>query len=166
MKKMACCALATGLVLGAGCSKENEDGTKEMMTVTEIAEQTQETAVQVTEETQKVVSILTVKTEEVMSDLNKTVDEVKQKVASLDQNHIMAYAETYKTVILEKKEQLTALTEQLKSLSAMEIIGEKGKALKAEVAKYTEQLTALKDRYGIYVNKLKELGVDLSAYGY
>ena len=51
-------------------------------------------------------------------------------------------------------------------LKTMEIIGEKGKALKAEVAKYTDQLTALKDRYGIYVNKLKELGVDLSAYGY
>jgi hypothetical protein len=47
----------------------------------------------------------------------------------------------------------------------MEIIGEKGKALKNELAQYTDQLTALKERYSVYLEKLEAFGVDLSAYG-
>ncbi|MDH3345934.1 MAG: hypothetical protein OEL75_01985, partial [Kiritimatiellaceae bacterium] len=86
MKKVGYCILTAGLVLVAGCSKETEDGTKELMTTEELAEKTQETAIQATEKaaavttkieettkevsqkTQEAVTTLTVKAEEVMGD--------------------------------------------------------------------------------------------------
>lgn len=178
MTKIVYYALVAGLVLGAGCSKENEDGTTEMMSAEEVAEKTQETAVQVTEKAAEVtekaeevtkqateaISSLTVKAEDVMADLNKSVEQIKEKVAAFDKTQLLGYADTYKDVILEKKGQLDTLTEKVKGLSAMELIGEKGKALKSELTQYTEQLTGLKDRYNVYLGKLQEFGVDLSAY--
>lgn len=182
-------ALTLALAFGAGC-KKREDGSSELMTADEIADKTQEVAVQTSEKaaevTQKAeevtvqaaekveevsrkasaaVSSLTVNTEEVMGDLNKSVGEIKQKVAAFDKTQLLAYVDQYKNVILEKKAELEKLTEQVKGLAVTEMISEKGKTLKAELTKYTGQLTALKDRYAVYLDKLKTMGVDLSAYG-
>lgn len=171
MKQMVFHALAVVLILGAGCKKK-DDGSTEMMSAEEIADKTQEAAVQaaekaaeVTEKTKKAVTELTVQAEDVMGDLNKSVEQVKEKVATFDKTQLMAYANTYKDVILEKKDQLDALAEKLKGLSAMELIGEKGKALKNQLTQYTDQLNALKERYAVYLEKLEAFGVDLSAYG-
>lgn len=179
MKHVAFYALAAGLVLATGCTKQNEDGTTAVMTPEEVAEKTQKTAVKATEKAAVVtanaeeatkqvtaaVSSLTVKAEDVMGDLNKSVEEIQQKVAGFDQSQVMAYANTYKDVLLEKKDQFAALTEKVKGLSMTEMLGEKGKELKGQLAQYTEQIAGLKDRYGIYLDQLKEFGVDLSAYG-
>lgn len=179
MKQAIFYALATSLVLATGCTKETEDGTKELMTTEEVVGKTQETAVKATEKaaevtekaeeaTQQVtaaVSSLTVKAEDVMSDLNKSVEEIKQKVAGFDKSQVIAYANTYKDVLIEKKDQLAAMTEKVKALSMTEMLGEKGKELKAQLAQYTEQITGLQDRYGVYLDQLKAFGVDLSAYG-
>lgn len=179
MKQIVFYAFAACLILEVGCTKKNEDGTTEVMSTEEVSVKTQETAIKATEETIKVtekaeeatkqvtavVSSLTVETEDVMGDLNQSVKEVKQKVAGLDKTQLLAYANTYKDVILEKKEQLTGLSKKISGLSMSEILGEKGKLLKNQLTQYTEQLTGLKDRYSIYLDKLKEFGMDLSAYG-
>lgn len=172
MRHIVFYALAAGLVLGAGCTKKNEDGTTELMSTEEVAVKTQETAVEVTEKAAEVtekataaVSALSVKAQDVMGDLNQSVEEIKKKVAGFDKAEVVAYADTYKDVILEKKDQLVALTEKAKGLSMTEMLGEKGKALKNQLAQYTDQLKGLKERYDVYLDKLKEYGVDLSAYG-
>lgn len=183
MKQVVCYALTAGLVLGAGCTKKNEDGTTEKMTATEVAVKTQETVVKATEtvadvtekaeavtkevvqKTEAAVGAFNVKAEDVMADLNQSVEEVKTKVAGFDKTQLLAYADQYKNVILEKKDQLAGLTESLKALSMTEVIGEKGQALKSQLAEYTGQFNGLKERYGVYLDKMKEFGVDLSAYG-
>ena len=175
MKRVVFYALATVMVLTIGCTKKNEDGTTEQMSADEVAVKTQETVVQVTEKaadvTEKVeevtqaVNAFTVKAEDVMGDLNQSVEEIRQKVSGFDKTQLLAYANQYKDVILEKKDQLMALTEQVKSLSMTEMLGEKGKVLKDQLEKYTDQLNSLKARYSIYLDKLQEFGVDLSAYG-
>ncbi|MCF7818263.1 MAG: hypothetical protein K9M54_10315 [Kiritimatiellales bacterium] len=183
MKQVVFYALAAGLVLGGGCTKKNEDGTSETMSAKEVAVKTQETAVkatakasemtakaaeatkQATQKTQEAVSSLTVKAEDVMGDLNQSVEQIKEKVAGFDKTQLLAYADTYKDVIIEKKDQLAGLTDTLKGLSMTEMLGDKGKALKGQLSQYTDQLGGLKDRYGIYLDKLKTFGVDLSAYG-
>jgi ABC-type transporter Mla subunit MlaD len=182
MKKIIFYALAAGLALGSGC-KRNKDGTKEMMSSDEVAEKTHAMAAQTTEKaavvtekaeavtkevvqkTEAAVSELTVKAEDVMADLNQSVEQVKEKVAGFDKTQLTAYADTYKDVLLEKKDQLAGLTDQLKGLSMTDMIGEKGKALKDQAAQYTEQLSGLKERYSVYLDQLKTFGVDLSAYG-
>jgi hypothetical protein len=171
MKRVVFYALAVALVAGIGC-KRKDDGTTELMSAEEVVNKTQETAIKSTEKTAEVtqqataaVSSFSVKAEDVMGDLNSSVEELKQKVAGFEKTQVIAYADKYKDVILEKKDQITELSEKVKGLSMTEVIGEKGKALKEELSQYTDQLDGLKDRFGVYLEKLETYGVDLSAYG-
>jgi ABC-type phosphate transport system auxiliary subunit len=167
MKQMVFYAVATLLLFGAGCKKK-EDGTTELMSAEEVtgkAAEVTEKAEQVTQQTTAAVSAFTVKAEDVMGDLNQSVQHIKEKVAAFDKTQVLAYAQEYKTIILEKKDQVAGLSDKLKALSMTEMIGDKGKALKDQLAQYTDQLSGLKDRYSVYLDKLKEFGVDLTAYG-
>ena len=76
----------------------------------------------------------------------------------------MAYADQYKNVLLEKKDQIADLTGQLKGLSMTEMMGDKAKLIKDQITLYSDQFAGLKDRYSIYLEKLESFGVDLSAY--
>ncbi len=174
MKQIVFYALTAGLVLASGC-KKNKEGQTELMTPEEIADTTEQVAEKTAEVTQKAedmtkkataaVSSFSVKAEDVMGDLNKSVEEIKQKAAGFDKAQILGYANTYKDVLLEKKGQISALTDKVKGLSMTDLLGEKGKALKGQLAQYTDQFNTLKDRYSIYLEKAKAFGIDLSAYG-
>ncbi|MDD3277214.1 MAG: hypothetical protein PHP93_09210, partial [Kiritimatiellales bacterium] len=107
----------------------------------------------------------TVNKDNVMAELDRPVADIKAKVSSLGQPELMAYANTYKDVLLEKKDQIAGLTSQLKALPMADVFGEKGKALKDQLSQYTSQFSGLKERYSVYLDKLKALGVDLSAFG-
>lgn len=182
MKQIVFYAIAAGLLLGAGC-KRSEDGSTEMMSSEEIAEQSRDVAVQttekaaevtakaeevtkeVTQKTEAAVAALNVQAEDVMADLNQSVEQVKEKVAAFDKTQLIAYVDQYKNVLLEKKDQIADLTEQLKGLSMSEMMGEKSKQIKDQMSKYTNEFTALKERYTVYLDQLETFGVDLSAYG-
>jgi len=169
MKYSLYIALMLTLALGAGC-KKGEDGNTEMMSAEEVVETSQETAAKAVEKTAEVtqkaeevtkqataaVSSLTVKAEDVMADLNQSVEEIKQKAAAMNKEELYGSLKAYKDVILEKKDQVAALAEQVKNLSVMEMAGEKGRELKAQLDQYKNQLTALKERYVHYYNKLEE----------
>jgi ABC-type Fe3+-hydroxamate transport system substrate-binding protein len=166
MKQILFYALATSLLLGFGCKKK-EDGTTELMSADEVAVKAAEVTEKAEEVTQKAtaaVSSFSVKAEDVMADLNQSVQEVQNKVSNFDKAQAMAYVSEYKTVILGKKDQVTALTEKLKGLSIAEITGETGKTLKAELSKHTDQFVALKKRYLVYYEKLEEYGVNMSKF--
>jgi predicted Zn-dependent protease with MMP-like domain len=170
MKQIIFYALAAGLALSAGC-KKGEDGTTEMMSSEEMVEKTQAVAVQTTEKAAEVtaqaeaaVSAITVKAEDVMGDLNQSVEQIKEKVAAFDKTQVLAYADQYKNVLLEKKDQIADLTGQLKGLSMTEMMGDKAKLIKDQITLYSDQFAGLKDRYSIYLEKLESFGVDLSAY--
>lgn len=178
MKLFGLMLLGAAILLVGGC-KKGEDGSTELMSAEEVAEKTEEVVVKTTEkaaevtakaekvtkETAAAVSSFTVKAEDVMGDLNKSVDQIKQQVAGFDKSQVIAYANKYKDIILDKKDQIAELTEKVKGLSLTEVATTKGKELKSQLSQYTEQLSALKDRYAVYIDKLEEFGVDLSAYG-
>jgi len=170
MKRILFMALAAGLLSGTGCKKQ-EDGSTAMMSPEEMAEKTQAAAVQTTEKAaeatakaEAAVSAFTVKAEDVMGDLNQSVEEIKQKVAGFDKTQVLAYVDQYKTVLLEKKDQVADLTAQLKSLPVTEMMSDKAKALKNQLSQYGGEFSGLKERYSVYLQKLEEFGVDLSAY--
>jgi hypothetical protein len=172
MKQVVFYALAAGLVLSSGCSKKEEAASKEAMPAATVAEQAQAVTAQaqaVTKEAarkaQAAVSALTVKSEEVMAELNLPVADIKTKAAGYGQSELLGYANAYKDVILAKKEQWTALTQTLKGLPMADMIGEKGKAIKAELSQYNTQLAGLKERYSVYLDLLKKFGVDISSFG-
>jgi len=129
-----------------------------------VAVQTTEKVAEATAKAEAAVSALTVKAEDVMDDLNQSVEEIKQKVAGFDKTQVLAYVDQYKSVLLEKKEQVADLTSQLKGLSMTEMVGDKAKVLKDQIAQYSGEFSGLKERYSVYLQKLEEFGVDLSAY--
>jgi hypothetical protein len=101
----------------------------------------------------------------VMADLDLSMDDLKQKVAGLDVEQVTSRAGQYKELIVEYKDKLAGVSDKLKGLSMGDMLGGKGAAMKDEVKKYTEILAGLKDRYGVYLDKLSDYGIDLSAYG-
>jgi polyhydroxyalkanoate synthesis regulator phasin len=195
MKQAVFCVLATGLILSAGCSKKEEPAPNppaipkatlpeqaqavskdltqkaEAVTaqatekVTAVVEQAKVAAQELSQKAQTAIKELTVNKDDVMAELNQPVTDIKAKVAALGQPELMAYASTYKDLLLEKKDQLAGLTNQLKALPMGDMLGAKGKAIKDQLSQYTSQLSGLKERYGVYLDKLKALGVDLSAFG-
>lgn len=181
MKQAIFYALAAGLVLSAGCSKKEEkpsaaavSAVKPAMPTTvaqvtgkvaAVAAQAQAVTKEVAQKVEAVKSALTVKPEQVMAELNQPVADIKTKAASLGQPELMAYANAYKDVIVTKKDQLASLTSSLKGLPMADMLGEKGIALKNQLSQYTTQLAGLKERYSVYLDMLKKLGVDLSSFG-
>jgi len=170
MKRILFFMMAIAMIALTGCRKK-DDGTTEVMSKEEVAEkthdvakQTTEKAAQVTQQAEEAVSAIAVKAEDVMSDLNQSVQAIKERVAEFDKTQLLAYVDQYKTVILEKKDQIAALTEQIKAIPMTEMMGNKTLALKEQLGKYTQEFNALKERYTVYLDKLKEYGVDLSSY--
>ena len=164
MKQVIFYAVAAGLILNTGCSKQEEPAEVSAPKTT-LTEQAQTVAKDLTQKAQTVMNELSISKDDIMAELDVPVANIKEKVANLGQPALMTYASTYKDVILEKKDQLAGLTEQLKALPMGDMLGEKGKAIKDQVSQYTSQFNALKDRYNVYLDKLKALGVDLSSFG-
>jgi len=192
MKQVIFYAVTAGLIL-SGCSKQEEPaaeatpeatGTEQAKTIvtdvkeragdlgaqatekaTAVVEKTKVAAQELSQKAQTMIKQLTVNNDDVLAELDQPVAEIKAKVADLGQPALMAYASTYKDVLVEKKDQLAGLTTQLKALPMGDIFGEKGKAIKGQLSQYTSQFNGLKDRYSIYLDKLKALGVDLSSFG-
>ncbi len=188
MKQLVYFAVIAGLLAATGCKKQ-EDGSVETMTPEEIgntaeqmAEQTQQIGMQakekatevkakaeavtqeVAQKTEEAVAALNVKKEDVLADLDQSIEQVKKKVAAFEKTQLLAYMDQYKAVILEKKDEIAALTEQVKALPVTELMGDKAKELKSQLSQYSDQFSALKDRYSLYLDQLKEYGVDLSDY--
>lgn len=107
--------------------KSHEAAVQTTETATELAAKAEETTKQVAEKTRATVRALT---DEVMGDLNQSVEQIKEKVPGFDKNQLLAYADQYKTLILEKKDQIAALSEQIKTIPFTEMMGDKAKALK------------------------------------
>jgi len=192
MKQVIFYALTAGLIVSTGCSKQEESTeaatettlTEQAKTVAKdlsekvedvkvltvekavaVVEKTKDAAQELSQKAQTVMKEFTVNKDDVLAELEQPVDAIKAKVADLSQPALMAYASTYKDVILEKKDQLASLTQQLKALPMGDMFGEKGKAIKDQLSQYTSQFSGLKDRYSVYLDKLKALGVDLSSFG-
>ncbi len=171
MKIFAICAMALLLIAATGCSKQTdtpadtmstEAGTantapasKEMAPESAPSESVTE---KIADESREAVSTLKVKTEDIMADLEQSIDALKQKAASFDQSQLQAYVDTYKEMILDKKDQIAEVGAKIKELPLTEMMGEKARALKEQMSQYSDELEALKERADVYLNLLKTGG--------
>ena len=64
--------------------------------------------------------------------------------------------------IMAKKGDVDKLTAKLKEIPVTEMLGGEAKELKADLETLGKSLSALKDRFQVYYDKLKEKGGDLS----
>jgi len=96
------------------------------------------------------------------ADENKPISEVQAEAEKMDTNKLRATAMSYKEAILAKKGEVEKVGAKLKEIPVTEMLGEEAKKLQADIANLNKSANALKERFDIYCEKLKEKGGDLS----
>ena len=96
------------------------------------------------------------------ADENKPISEVKAEAEKMDTAGLRAKAMEYKEAIAAKSSDLEKLTAKLKNIPVTEMLGTEAKSLKADMENLEKSVSALKERFEVYYQKLKDTGGDLS----
>jgi len=141
VKTVLCFALVFCVVLFSGCGKKESEKPGSADTAAEIVE--------------KVKVRLEV-------DISKAVSAIKAEVGKLDVEQLTALVKKYKSVIEERKVEVEALSSKIQKLDFTGMSSEEGQSLMVNVDNINKAIAALKERFSIYYDKLKELGGDVS----
>ena len=90
------------------------------------------------------------------------IAEIQSRVVNMDIVELEANATKFKDAIMAKQDDFTSLTEQVKNTAVTEI--EKLAQLIGDLDEVTASIDALKKRLAVYVDKIKEMGGDVSAF--
>ena len=86
----------------------------------------------------------------------------KAEAETMDVEKLKSMAIVYKDAITAKKGDIEKVMAQLKEVPITKMMGEEAKSLKADIDSLSKSISAFKERYQIYYNKLKEKGGDVS----
>jgi len=97
-------------------------------------------------------------------DVNTTtpVAELKAAAATMDVEQLKSIATKYQEAIVAKKVDIEKVTAKFKDIPLAQKLGDEAKTLKAEIDEITSSLDALKERFNVSLDKLKELTADVS----
>ena len=95
------------------------------------------------------------------ADANKPISQVEAEADKMSVEKLKSMAATYQDAIAAKKGEVEKLASKLKDIPLTEMMGEKAKALKVDMDELNKSVSALKDRFDVYYDKLKEKGGDL-----
>lgn len=98
----------------------------------------------------------------VTADLQKSVAEVKAKAEAMSVENLKATALQYKDAILAKQADLEKLTAKIKDIPLTQALSQEATTLKTEFQNLQTSTKALKDRFQVYYDTLKQKGADLS----
>ena len=96
------------------------------------------------------------------ADENKPISEVKAEAEKMDTDGLRAMAMSYKEAIAVKSGDLEKLTAKLKDIPVTEMLGAEAKSLKADMENLEKSVSALKERFEVYYQKLKDTGGDIA----
>ena len=96
------------------------------------------------------------------ADENKPISEVKAEAEKMDKDGLRAMAMAYKEAIAAKSGDLEKLTAKLKDIPVTEMLGAEAKSLKADMENLEKSVTALKERFEVYYQKLEDTGGDIA----
>jgi len=151
---LLCCLLTLSGMLISGCKKKSEPASSSSDTQT-TQEQLKATMAEKTEEIKEVVNTL-------KADMNTSISEIKAEVEKLNVDQLRAAALEYQQLIEEKTKEIGTLTAKLKELDVTQMLGDETQAIKADIDELNKSIAALKERFQIYYNKLKEKGGNLT----
>jgi hypothetical protein len=117
------------------------------------------------EETKKAMALLNVKAEDVQANLGLSTADLKAQLESFKQEKLLAYAGEYQKLLETTQTKVTDYGTQFKELKWTQKFTSKGRELKGQLKQYQGQLDTLSAQYGIYIDKLKAMGVNLSDFG-
>ena len=90
------------------------------------------------------------------------VSEVQAEADTMSVENLKATALKYKDAIIAKQADIEKLAAKVKEIPLTEALGDEAKTLKADLQNLETDLKALKDRFQVYYNKLKEKGADVA----
>ncbi|MDI9430806.1 MAG: hypothetical protein QM570_03695 [Planctomycetota bacterium] len=93
---------------------------------------------------------------------DKPVTEVQAEADTMSVENLKATALKYKDAIVAKQADIEKLATKVKEIPLTEALGDEAKTLKADLQNLETDLKALKDRFLVYYNKLKEKGADVA----
>ena len=96
------------------------------------------------------------------ADENKPISEVKAEAEKMDTDGLRVMAMAYQKAIAAKNSEVEKLSAKLKDIPATEMLGNEAKELKADVDNLNKSISALKERFEVYYQNLKDKGGDLS----
>ena len=96
------------------------------------------------------------------ADENKPISEVKAEAEKMDTDGLRAMAMVYQKAIAAKNSEVEKLSAKLKEIPATEMLGAEAKEVKVDIDNLNKSISALKERFEVYYQKLKEQGGDLS----
>ena len=97
---------------------------------------------------------------DIQVDETKPLDEIKAEAANMDPAQLRAEAMKYKEASETKFTEFTNINDQIKGIAATEVA--KLTELKGNLDECSKSIEALKSRYQVYFDKLKEIGGDIS----
>jgi hypothetical protein len=96
------------------------------------------------------------------ADETKPLSDVKAEADSMSVEKLRSMAVTYKDAITAKKGEIAKVADKLKDIPVAKMLGDEAKGLKTDIDSLTKSASALKERFQVYYDKLKEKGGDLS----
>jgi hypothetical protein len=93
---------------------------------------------------------------------SKPISEAKTEAEKMDAGQLRNMAMTYKEAIVAKKVDLDKVVAKLKEIPIAKMVGDETKQLKTDIDNLTTSISALKERFEVYYQKLKEKSGDLS----
>lgn len=99
------------------------------------------------------------------ADEDKPIGDVKAEAESMSVEKLRSMALAYKDAIVAKKGEIEKVTGELKDIPIAKMLGDEAKGLQAEIEALNKSLSALKDRFRVYYDKLKAQGGDVSGLG-
>jgi hypothetical protein len=95
-------------------------------------------------------------------DAQKPIAEVQTQAQAMNVESLKATALAYKDAIVAKQVDVEKLVAKVKAIPITEALGQEAKTVKADLENLETGLKALKDRYQVYYDALKQKGADLS----
>ena len=96
------------------------------------------------------------------ADENKPISEVKTEAETMNVDQLRSIAMTYKDAILAKKGEMKKVAVQLKDLPVTKMLSDEAKSFKTEIDNLNKSVSALSERFKVYLDKLKEKDGDLT----
>ncbi|MDD5135074.1 MAG: hypothetical protein PHP01_06670 [Phycisphaerae bacterium] len=96
------------------------------------------------------------------ADEGKPMTDVQAEAQKMSTEQLKAAAMKYKDAIMAKQADVEKVMAKLKAISAAEMMGKEATEVRQEVDNLSKSLKALKERFDVYYNKLKETGGDVS----
>ena len=95
-------------------------------------------------------------------DENKPISDVKAEADKMSVKELRSMAMKYKDAIVAKSGEAEKLTAKLKGIPVTKMLGSEAKEIKTEIEALNKSVSALKERFQVYYQKLKEKGGDSS----